>query len=49
MDPSIRRWTVANKFYIKIVLCGGVNWVHLAEDMGFSWTLVNPIIFIWLL
>jgi hypothetical protein len=46
--PS-RRWRDNIKLDIKVVVCEGVDRIHLAKDVGFSWALFNPVVYIWVL
>jgi len=42
-----RRWEDNIKFELQEVGCGGMDWIHLAQDRDRWWALVNVVMNLW--
>ena len=41
------RWEDNNKIDLQKVVCGGMDWIELAQDMNRWWALVNLVMDLW--
>jgi hypothetical protein len=43
LEKPRRRWEDGIKVYLREIGCGGVEWIHLAQDRDRWWAVVNAV------